>query len=96
MTQPNFNLELQRFRTTSDTERENILNERNTKNTKRATKSSMAIFMDYLKEKNYPDLHDIPDSELPDIMLKFYTDLKKVDGQNYCVQSMKCICVGIK
>ena len=74
----------------TDTKRESILEDRNAKNMNRATKSSMAIFTNYLKEKNYPELNEIEDKDLPDIMLEFYSNLKKVDGED-CVQSMKYV-----
>ena len=36
-------------------------------------------------------LEEALDSELPDILLDFYTQVKPINGQTYAVQSLKCI-----
>ena len=52
-----------------------ILEGRNAKNTKRATKSNIKIFHDYLMEKKLPKLDELDIIELPSILEKFYPNL---------------------
>ena len=93
--QPNFDLQLSRFGPTTSDERKKIMDKCNARNTNKATKSTLGILTDYLKEKNKPELKDIETEDLPDILLQFYMNVKKSDGDDYCVQSMKCIRAGI-
>ena len=93
--QPNFDLNLPRFDSKSEIDLKVILDERNAKNTKRATKNNMKIFYDYLEGKNYKPLLDLADEELPDILFKFYGDLRRMNGEVYKLQSLKCIRAGI-
>ena len=95
MDTPNFNLELERFGNTTDSEKHEILEGRNAKNTNRATKSCITILRDYLSEKQLPAVELLDIDELPDILMDFYTNLRKVDGENYKLQSLKCIRAGI-
>ena len=67
------------------------MEEKDAANTKKATKSSLKAFTDYLKEKNYGILCEILDADLPDILDNFYMDLRKKDGDTYKLQSLKCI-----
>lgn len=53
------------------------------------------ILTDYLKEKKLKPLEEITNDELPEIMLDFYTNLRKVKGGDYKLQSLKCIRAGI-
>ena len=92
---PDFSLKLSRFGNTSDAEKQRIMDERNAKNTNRATKSCMATFTDYLVEKNLPSIDQISTESLPEIMKDFYTNAKKIDGGDYKVQSLKCLRAGI-
>ena len=55
----------------------------------------MATFHDYLTEKQLPAIEDLTVQQLPDILMDFYTNLRKVDGENYKLQSLKCIHAGI-
>ena len=95
MAEPNFNLQLQRFGQSTEHERKQILDNRNAENTNKATKSTVGIFIEYLKEKQHAELAAISTEQLPSVLLEFYTNAKKTDGGDYCVQSMKCIRVGI-
>ena len=92
---PNFNLTFPRFANTSGEEQDEIMKNRNAKNTNRATKSSMTMFREYLVEKQLKPVEELTADELPEIMKNFYTDARKVDGSDYCVQSMKCLRAGI-
>ena len=84
-----------RFAFTSVEDKQKLLDERGANNTKRATKSNLKTFTDYLTERDLNKLEDIPNDDLPSILYDFYTDLRKVDGQLYKLQSIKCIRSGI-
>ena len=92
---PSFEVKLSRFGNTSNEEKKRIMLERNSVNTNKATKTSLSTFRDYLREKELKPLEEIADSELPDILHDFYTNARKTDGSDYCVQTMKCIRAGI-
>ena len=68
---PNFNLNPQ-FKTITDEEKKQLLAKRNSKNTNGATKQWMGCFMNYLIEKNLPDIHEIQTSDLDGILENFY------------------------
>ena len=93
--QANFKLTLGRFGSTTDEEKKKIMEDRNAKNTNRATKTAITTFREYLTEKQLKPLEDITNEELPEILNNFYTEAKKTNGTDYCVQSMKCIRAGI-
>lgn len=71
------------------------MTDRHKDNTQRATKNSVKILQDYLAEKKLSKLEDITDENLPNILYDFYSDLRKVDGGNYKLQTLKCIRAGI-
>ena len=81
----------------SKTEEEiaSILEGRSAKNMKRATKSNIKTFHDYLHEKSMPNLDDLDMNELPVILENFYPNLQRVNGEDYKLQSLKCIRAGI-
>ena len=84
-----------RFYSKSEEQIVQILDGRNSRNTKRATKSNLKTFHDYLEEKMMPKLEDINIDELPAILENFYPNLRRVDGEDYKLQSIKCIRAGI-
>lgn len=84
-----------RFESTSKEEQEHLFDERVKKNTQRATKNAMKTLSDYLLEKKLKSFEELTNTELPDILLNFYTDLRKVKGGEYKLQTLKCICAGI-
>ena len=84
-----------RFASKSEAEIALILDGRNAKNTQRATKSNIKTFHDYLAEKSYPELHEINMEELPEILENFYPNLRRIDGEQYKLQSIKCIRAGL-
>ena len=67
--EPNFNLQFSRFKTVSDSEKEKILSNKKAKSTNNATKLWMNCFKDYLIECNHPPLEDIPNEDLPKILI---------------------------
>ena len=64
---------------------------RNAANTNKATKSSLKVLTDYLEEKELPILPKILDADLPKLLQDFCLDLRKIDGELYKLQSLKCI-----
>ena len=84
-----------RFYSKSNDDIASILERRNAKNTKQATKSNIKTFHDYLVEKQFPKLEDIDMNDLPKILENFYPNLRRVDGEDYKLQSIKCIRAGI-
>ena len=84
-----------RFHSKTEVEIERILLERTAKNTRRATKSNLKTFYNYLTEKGLPKLKDLGVLQLAEILENFYPSLRKVDGDDYKLQSIKCIRAGI-
>ena len=80
------------FSSTTDEEKAKLLEERNAKNTNRATKSSLKALTSYLIVKELPALCDILDDDLPQLLLNFYTDLRTIKGNElYNTQTLKCM-----
>ena len=88
---PIFYLNLPRFTTTMPNKQEEIFAKINASNRNHATKSSMESITEYLKEKQLPNVDDLNTDNVSDILTDFYTNLRKVDGENYKLQSIKCI-----
>ena len=84
-----------RFHSKTPQEIIEILDGRNSNNTKRATKSNIKIFHDYLVKKSLPELHDITKAAFPSILEEFYPNCRRVNGEDYKLQSLKCIHAGI-
>ena len=49
-------------------------------------------FHEYLTEKDLPAIKDLTIDNLPDILMNFYTKVRKVNCENY---KLKCIHAGI-
>ena len=78
------------FSSTTDEEKAKLLEERNAKNTNKATKSSLKALTSYLIEKELRALCDILDDDLPELLLNFYTDLRTIKGNElYNTQTLK-------
>ena len=86
---------INRFSSKSEQEKSDILEGRNAKNTKRATKSNLKTFLDFLIEKSLPKLEDMDVDTLARVLEDFYVNLKRIDGEDYKLQSIKCIRAGI-
>ena len=80
-----------RFASTSDQEKTKLLDDRNAKNTRRATKNNIKVLTDYLTEKQLPSLDQLTDDDLPEVLFNFYSNLRKVYGELYKLQLLKCI-----
>ena len=67
-----------RFASTSDQKKTKLLDDRNAKNTRRATKNNIKVLTDYLTEKQLPSLDQLTDDDLPEVLFNFYSNLRKV------------------
>ena len=76
MNQGNFKVNTCRFGSTTEEEKENILQDCNAKNTNQATKSSLNCFIEYLVVKNLPEIDLLTNEQLPDVLLDFYTNMR--------------------
>ena len=81
-----------RFGSTSEEEKARLMVNRNAKITNRETKSSLNCLMSYLIEKEMPELSSIPDADLPQLLLDFYTNMRTKKGNElYNTQTLKCM-----
>ena len=62
-----------RFATTTDREKEQILRDTKSKNTNKATKSHIKLFMEYLLAKDKPKMQDIADEGM---LSDFYSNVR--------------------
>jgi hypothetical protein len=61
-----------------------ILNEKDAKNTRRATNGAVKIFRTYLKDKNMLEtFENFTNEELDDIVGKFYVEVRQENGDKY-------------
>ncbi len=89
----------QRFALLTDEEIEQKREDSKNQNTVVATKKSVRILMDYLTEKNLLQgkaLLDFTETELDDVLRKFYFELRQKNGEHYCNSSLKGIQYGIR
>ena len=84
-----------RFGTSNDEIKDKILETSNSKNTNRATKSSVAVLKAYISEKKLQNLENTPDADLPNLLEDFYVSAKTKTGELYNTQSMKGIRSGL-
>ena len=70
----------------------NLLESKDSTNTKRATTVSVKVFKEYLREKNKPtNFEDMTKKELAQILGQFYVEARRKDGHPYTKSSMKAI-----
>ena len=75
-----------RFRTVTEEEKHTIYSKRKAQNTNNATKLWINCLKDYLIEKNFPDLEDLDNTQLTDVLCNFYVEArrkKKDDTEQY-------------
>ena len=90
MDKPNFNLQLAHIASKS-TEKKQILDNRNCKNTNRATRSNIMEFTEYLKDKQLPSIKEIQTEDLHQILYIFYPQCIKTDGDEMEIDNKKFI-----
>ena len=75
-----------RFRSLSEESIAQLLNDKDSENTKMSTKQHRLIFESYLKEKNIRN--PTTAVELAAVLRKFYTEAREKDGQMYSKNSL--------
>ena len=84
-----------RFGTSTEVEIKTIMQNRNAKNTNKATKTAITLLREYLAEKGQPILEEILDCDLPDLLRTFNVNARKKNNDLYHTQSMKNIRSGL-
>ena len=68
----------------NDDQIQDLLDNSKSKNTNKSTNTTMNRFKAFLALRNYPDVEQISDEDLPKILTKFYTDVRTMtSGENY-------------
>ena len=80
-----------RFVNTSDTEKEQILLEKNAKSTNKATKSHIRLLSEYVTFKFDKPIEAVATDEFPQILADFYSDVQTQEKELYTIQSLKCM-----
>ena len=80
-----------RFATLSEEDLNRLLDERDAKSTKRATKSALKVFHQYLKEKKA----DEPQTTLANVLKLFYVEARKADGTSYSKSTLNSLRFGL-
>ena len=75
-----------RFRSLSEENIAQLLNDKDSENTKKSTKQHRLIFESYLKEKNIRN--PTTAVELAAVLRKFYAEARRMDGQMYSKNSL--------
>lgn len=71
-----------RFKTVNDNKKQAIFDKRKKPNTNKATKLWLNCFCDYLLEKDYNTLEELPTNELPLVLEQFYSEVRKKESKN--------------
>eukprot|EP00057_Strongylocentrotus_purpuratus_P018990 XP_011673464.1 PREDICTED: uncharacterized protein KIAA1958-like [Strongylocentrotus purpuratus] len=85
-----------RFASLEEEEYEQLLQNKDTFNTKKSTKTSVTVFREYLAEKGHDsDFQLLGKSELAALLAKFYVEVRRTDGTHYKTSSLHSIRAGI-
>lgn len=85
-----------RFAIKTDDQRQEILDDRVKKNTKKATKVWLNVVTYYMKEKQLGVcIDEVTTENLPDFLYKFYSEVRKENGDLYSNTSLKAMRAGI-
>ena len=88
---------MEKFAVIGEKQIQNILDDKSSKNTKKATEVSFNILCTYLKTRKIDfNFTNINKSELNDVLRKFYVEVRKQDGSYYCKASLVALRFGIK
>ena len=79
------------FNTKSDEEKEKLLTEKDKKSIQKSTKSALKQLREFLQLRNLPDVYNLTDDQLPDILFDFYSSVRPRNSEKYATQSLKCI-----
>ena len=82
-----------RFATLSEEDLNLLLDDKDAKSTKRATKSALKVFQQYLKEKkaDEPQTRDT----LANVLKLFYAEARKADGTSYSKSTLNSLRFGL-
>ena len=87
-----YSVNMSRFAVVDEQAIQDIIADKNSKNTKKATNVAWTIFADYMKEKNINiDLDIVTKVYLNELLRKFYCEVRKQDGNTYSMQTLKCV-----
>ncbi len=86
-----FEVKLPHFANVSEEKAKELLSNRQSSNTRYQTKCHMKILSEYLKETHRPNIEKITDADVPEMLLSFYTNVQREDGELYKLQTLKCI-----
>ena len=90
------NVNVRQFVDTSELEIASLIRESKAKNTNRSTDSALRKLRLYLQHRELPTIEDVDNADLPDILLKFYTDIRtQKTGENFQTSSFKVIRAGL-
>ena len=79
------------FKTKTVDEIQQLLDGKEKKNTQKSTKSAIKQLRQFLHEKNWPDVTDISNECVPEILFEFYCSIRPKNSEKYAIQSLKCI-----
>ena len=86
----------ERFASVSEDELCRLIEGKDSKNTKRATKASVKVFNEYLQEKNLDEPHHDDKGTLANVLKRFYAEArKKSDRSPYSKSSMTSLRFGL-
>ena len=85
------------FNEPSDDEIKNILEGKDKENTKKATEGALKALHEYLDAKQLPQVIDLSEQELTNVLFKFYAAVKQIKktDEPYSVQTLKCMRAGL-
>ncbi|VDI61662.1 Hypothetical predicted protein [Mytilus galloprovincialis] len=89
------NVKKPRFASINDDKYQQILREKDSINTQKATKRAIKLFINYLEEKDLPsDIENFPVNELDRVLSKFYAEARNKNGELY--KMFKAMSVQVK
>ncbi len=91
----NFDLIPTRFPRFSAEEKQKILDERLSANTRKSTEVHMRNFAQWLEENFHPKPEEISTEELPDLLFDFYSETVRKDGGIFKVNTLKNLRSGL-
>ena len=88
---------MDRFATASEKDLDNLMHDKDSKNTHLSTENSWNVFTSYLRAKSLPiDVESISKVEMNDILRKFYVEVRKTTGDLYKKKSLTSLRFGIQ
>ena len=83
-----------RFLSSSEDEIRQLLEEKDSKNTRRTYKVAQQVFHEYLLEKGIAEPKE--KSEIAQVLKRFYVEARKKDGSAYTLGSLRTLKYGLK